>query len=897
MLIYRRLKAKHTIRRLIKATTITSTLNKALQELRAGHDKGLFDQPTLSKLIKAVCSKYELPRYADQWRTFFRAMPESIQWDCFDKGDKLAIVELCGSVPGDGTILYDNILLGITLAKKLGEDGWVRRLHEQAGDTAAIANDHDRAESHYRASESTEKLGSSLEAQGRFWEALDAASASPTLIEKCARDVDADMANSDYLSALKRLDLLRAKVGSAPDRNDLLQTGRQLDERRETLLDGARAYFPSKLESSSANDSNDVRSEWSRFEETAGDLRLAAELSKKAGNPRRAEDLFKKAGLYGSAMEVAHPASSAAEIAKLQEESGDPVGAAEAYEMAEQWKEAIRCYVLGDRPGRAAELMRSTMTEVELLNDAEYVGFMRGSGKHREIVDLVVRHAECITPDAPAVRFLEEELRKDHVDREILQVASDAIDAIYGRRRKEFESCLMGWIKSACKEVDERYSKSWGLDLGTTNSAALIYNKETRIPESALWRNKADFPSTLAVDTKGLEVVGTTQEELLTDNFQGSISSSKRRMGTSHSFTIGNRSYLPEDVAARIIYHGRRVVERHLGQKVAELVRERASEEFGRYPAAWLDQKFGDDYRPIERGTAVVTIPAFFHLNQKSATRAACEIAGTIAQRMLHEPTAALFGMNVEGVAVVVDVGAGTTDLSVVECAIEDSGKQFEVKYTFGNNALGGNDFDDAIYEHLVKRLKIEHSIVVRPNSGEADRIQIASERLKVELSHQEKSKYTMYGLTSAGGLVIEMSRDEMLRALKEPLQRLKDVLQDFKKKMEKRLEHEERPKYLALVGGSTLAPWVRGIVEGTLGLKSVSYGRANAKTAVAHGAALQAAVLAGDIRDNLLLDIVPLSLGIAAVSDGSDKEKFVEVIEEGTTIPIKKEQSVLYAS
>jgi molecular chaperone DnaK len=249
---------------------------------------------------------------------------------------------------------------------------------------------------------------------------------------------------------------------------------------------------------------------------------------------------------------------------------------------------------------------------------------------------------------------------------------------------------VRAWLERAHAEIDKRYAPVWGLDLGTTKCCAAVYDVQAGAPVICTWKGHNQIPSTLCITEDGEELVGLSREECFGRGVIAQITASKRKMGSQAVYKVRQRLYRAEEVAARLIAHARRVVEDFLGERVRERVRALAGEALGEVPEEWLDSVArAHPFRPA-RPRAVVTIPAYFRNNQKHATRDASLIAGIEPVRMLHEPTAAALAVGhsrrLGGDVVVVDLGAGTLDVSAIH--VED--ELYEVTQVLGNNAYGG---------------------------------------------------------------------------------------------------------------------------------------------------------------------------------------------------------------
>ena len=610
--IYRQWTVQRALRKLIRNRDISSLLS----QLRKAHENGQLDTDKASVLVCEAMAMTGVRGREDQWRTFFDSMPAGVQPASFEvhhlmgridaasdaaktQDEKRAVTKLCESAQD-----YPSIEIGLKLAGQLEDSDALRRFHEQAGD-ALSRNQPEVAVKHYIKSKSADKLSYCLESLGRLWDALHHATYENTerllhLMEACFVEVEAANDDGKHLEALDYIHTLRTKARSAPDPTDFLKMIERLDTDRTKLVDTARTAYHEQVQAACTDgERKDIYSRWSQFEELAGDLPHAAELAIAAHDIERAIDLYDSAELYASAIKLANSEDQLWIAARIYEKAGDFAGAAEAYRKVDRLDDAVRCYERAGMPGKAADLLAAKVSQDERANNAHYIDLMKAAGRRSQLVDLILRNAASLKLGSPGFQFIETELLEGNLAGLTLEQARQAAQKLYGNLQEKFDARADHWLTDARASVDGRYSKIWGLDLGTTNSAAMVYNKEQRRPEACVWKNKRVFPSTLTLDNQGVEVVGLTQEEVLNGKFLGIVSSSKRRMGKNQKYEIGGRTYRPEYVGAKIMSHARTVVERYLGEQVAKVIRVRAEEELGHFRQAWLEKKFGPEFRPL----------------------------------------------------------------------------------------------------------------------------------------------------------------------------------------------------------------------------------------------------------------------------------------------------------
>ncbi len=412
------------------------------------------------------------------------------------------------------------------------------------------------------------------------------------------------------------------------------------------------------------------------------------------------------------------------------------------------------------------------------------------------------------------------------------------------------------------EKKQSKKEKIIGIDLGTSNSAAAVLQagKPTIIPsaEGTTQYGKA-FPSVVAFTKDGQMLVGEPARRQAVSNPGRTITAAKRKMGSDFKYKLNEKEYTPQQISAFLLQKIKKDAEEFVGEKITK---------------------------------AVITVPAYFNDDQRQATKDAGTIAGLEVVRLVNEPTSASMAYGIdkskeEHKILVFDLGGGTLDVTIMEFGEG----VFEVKSTSGDTQLGGTDMDESLVNFIVEEFKKKNNVDLSGDETAMQRLREAAEKAKIELSTTTETDINLPFLTQKDGEPIHLQM-KLNRAKLEEL--IEPIINKCKHPMEQAIKDAKVDASgidrIILVGGPTRMPIVRKFVEDIVGKKAER--GVDPMECVAQGAAIQAGVLAGEVKDILLLDVTPLTLGIETLGGVR-----TELIPRNTTIPTKKAQTFSTAS
>lgn len=681
--------------------------------------------------------------------------------------------------------------------------------------------------------------------------------------------IDSKLITHNYLGAIELID----SAEYPPSKKDeILQLGRQ--------------QFDKKLASASSEDEiNLVYRNRAELEERSGNFEEAAKIANDIlRDTKYASLLYKKANKFDIAIsvlsndlnETPEDEIKILELAKSHEEGGNLLEAAQHYETIGNYEKAFGLYENNQLYQKALECY----LKADNPSQDKLIELYKKLGKYEKIIDIYMKSGQfgdlekALSISTNYNLTTHSRLIQEEIDKLVLGNEED----------------LILYFNKAKSSVSESYSPVFGIDFGTTNSVVAVFNKANKQVEIVQSIYGAEFePSYFGIDDQKHPIFGEKARKRSLTHPECVVSRVKRSLGQGGSFSLGGKKYRSEEVIAEILQYLRLSAMRYLKSQVESLFRNFVNSNSNlKYPEEVL-QRFIDKQKlsvPIK--DVVLTVPAYFNDSQKRATRDSAEIAGLNIKRLLHEPTAAALAHGHQGSysgnLAVIDLGGGTLDISLLE--VEN--QVYEVHSVGGDIKLGGSDIDRELVNHVIQDIKKTLGISLTPgvHSREITRLQDACENMKIQLSSVSQYTLELHHFLNNPLYKFTMTRAQLEVLARPILDRLKTTIQKTLKDSELALD------YFILVGNATRMPAVKDTVSKLIKAKHLR--DINPGTVVAMGAALEAAILAGDLENTLIMDVVPHSLGIAVIKHESKNNELEMsfLIDRNSTIPIKKTET-----
>lgn len=782
----------------------------------------------------------------------------------------------------------DVALRALALANRLGDENTVAQAHQRVAESYWQAGNIVSALEHFQKAGNLERVSDCYQQLNELGLAIQCRPVvSPEWMQKIREALESTVRSQieqrEFLAAVRLLKSVEAAWRETSQISEADRTQRLLLEAVRT----ARSALISEMQAYEGQSIIDLHKRWSLLEEAAGNYLEAGLQAEKAQDYFAASVLFEKASAFGQALVALEAASperaDPRKKAELLEQGGDFFMAALLYEKLGDVDQAVALYEQAEEFLRASELRDRQLGSEAVLFDSRFQDLLTKAGRIEQLAERCVAKAtepgQSADQKARLWRRVKDLAENGLLGQKWLDRVAVELPELERLDHRQFEQQVGAWIQAASQQVLAEYTDMIGLDLGTSNSVVCLYNKQHGTPEVVEQHRRRQIPSVFAIDQSGRELVGVPTSELVNKSPRAIITKAKREMGTERKFRAGGQDYRAEEISARIINYARQCARTYLQQKIAANVSVIAARAIGSAPPAdWINEFLTQHPPLIPLSNIVITVPAYFNEAQKQATKTAGVLADIRVLRLIHEPTAACLAQRIQDnkaeTILVADLGAGTFDLSI----IQTGDGVFEVQEIEGDNALGSADLDELLYTHFSDFIKAETGQEIPRNSQAATRLRQACEELKIELS--SRSEWTIDLPYLVGDRTIQLTlTQKALEQLASPwLERIRLTCQKIRQK----------PSRILLIGGGGLMPAVRRYIREVFNREPDS--AYDPLTVVARGAALQGAILMGDVRETLLLDVVPFSLGIKCqVAPG--EFKFDSVISKHTTIPTDKTQ------
>ena len=590
----------------------------------------------------------------------------------------------------------------------LAEDLW------EKGNYADALVHFSNAAQFTRASDCHQKLG-------QFAEAINV---RPSITAEWILGIRAEMetiihshlAKKEFPDAVRILGAVREALQSKGQDNPVVSVEADRIQRLlSKVVETARESLGTEVRTSQAQPGAEVFKRWSLMEEAARNYREAGLYAEMAQDYFAASLMYEKADAFGQALSAlgrTHMGVEPARKADLLERGGDFFMAGLLYEGMGVADKAISLYEQAAEFVRAAELRRKQIGDEKATSDDRFLDLLARADRVESLAEL------CYSKTQESERLPEEKAFlfrriKQLVDRGLVgqkwlsRIAAE-LPQVEALEKARFDERADEWTQAATHEVLGNYVDAFGLDLGTSNSVVALFNKVSGEAEVVEWRGQQHFPSVFAIDQDGRRIVGMRESELI-GLARAVVPRVKREMGTERKFKAGGQLYRPEEISAQIIGHACTLAKQYLMEIIRNKISLLATKALGVSPPdEWIIEHLDQHQPSLPIDLAVITVPAYFNDSQKAATRTAGQLAGINVLRLIHEPTAACLAQRFleerDETILVVDLGAGTLDLSMV-----DTGAGvFQVREIEGDSTIGSSDLDELLHTHFREVIKNE---------------------------------------------------------------------------------------------------------------------------------------------------------------------------------------------
>ena len=686
--------------------------------------------------------------------------------------------------------------------------------------------------------------------------------------KKARRRMEEVLRSNDYITAL-----------------DLAEYADCEDDEKEDILKQGRKIFDQQIKSAESREEiEEIYRKIIKFEEKAGNFGKAARIAEDALNDMKlASLLYEKANLFNLAIDSASEYygnnldkdNAKLRFAELHEKGGNLIKAAKLYESARYYDRAYTLYNKLTNYKKALECyLKTENPDSDVLIKLYYK-----TGEYEKAIDQLIESGNYSDLEKALL------IAKQHNLPSHIRVLENRLSKHYNGDEKDLDK----FFTQAKDEVMISYCKIFGMDFGTTNSVAAIYNKKNKEVEIIPASSGSPYePSFFGIDDHKRLITGEKARLRFLENAGSVVDRVKRNLGHGGSYSLRGRHFKTEEAAASILNNLKINTENYLRRKVEDRFLELLDQNDLRFPKEILEKFENNQKRYCSLNEVVLSVPAYYNDNQKRATRDAAEIAGIDVIRLLHEPTAAALAYGYrkpyKGNLAVIDLGGGTLDISLLN--VDE--KIYQVLTVGGHIETGGSDIDTELVRHVCKDIRKTLNIDIneREHQIEIARLRDACERLKIDLSSTTESTMFLDHFLNTPRYEFTMSRYDLEKISTKILNQIKDVITEF-------LSHRMSSidNYL-LVGNAVKMPAVKDIAASIIKVPELH--GINPGTVVVEGNALEAAVLAEDIKESILIDVVPYSLGIAVLKkeDSFEIEKFSRIVQKDTTIPVIKSDS-----